>query len=156
MTTTLPLAPKRLWSASRAEWVEKPKKPGKNRTQEEWFQYVGELQHWNFLFEQTTFGFEYKARKKAVEKIKRTGHSETRRARLLEAFIEKVDPLIVFKRDNWICQLCNHPVSKIRDKRLVDIASLDHIIPLSKGGSHSYANTQLAHLSCNIKKGNRI
>ena len=69
------------------------------------------------------------------------------------AFVEKVDPLIVFERNNWICQLCQTPVSKSKNRNLVDIASLDHIIPISKGGEHSYANTQLAHLSCNIRKG---
>jgi 5-methylcytosine-specific restriction endonuclease McrA len=34
--------------------------------------------------------------------------------------------------------------------------SLDHAIPLSKGGSHSYANAQLAHLSCNLLKSDKI
>jgi hypothetical protein len=151
----MPQAPTRLWSASRAEWVEKPKKPKRGSSQEEFFEYQANLLAWNKLFDQTTFGFESNARKNSAQKIKRVGHSETRRARLLEAFVENVDPLIVFNRDKWICKLCDHPVSKIRDKNLVDIASLDHIIPLSKGGSHSYANTQLAHLSCNIRKGNR-
>jgi 5-methylcytosine-specific restriction endonuclease McrA len=33
--------------------------------------------------------------------------------------------------------------------------SLDHVIPISKGGSHTYANTQCAHLLCNIQKNNR-
>lgn len=33
--------------------------------------------------------------------------------------------------------------------------SLDHVIPMSKGGAHSYANTQLAHWLCNVTKGNR-
>jgi 5-methylcytosine-specific restriction endonuclease McrA len=31
-------------------------------------------------------------------------------------------------------------------------ASLDHRIPLSKGGSHTAENTQLAHLACNVRK----
>ena len=64
-----------------------------------------------------------------------------------DAFVENVNPMIVYERDNWICQLCNKSVSKIFDRKIVDIASLDHIIPISKGGEHSYANTQLAHLS---------
>ena len=31
-------------------------------------------------------------------------------------------------------------------------ASLDHIIPLSQGGTHTYNNVQLAHFLCNISK----
>lgn len=154
MTTTLSV-PKKLWSSSRNEWIEKPKKPKKGRSQEEYFEYLGNLQHWNNLLNQTTLGFELDARKKAQQAIVAVRNSETRRSRLKKAFVENVDPMEVFERNNWICQLCNHPVSKIRDKRFIDIASLDHIIPLSKGGEHSYANTQLAHLSCNIRKGNR-
>lgn len=32
-------------------------------------------------------------------------------------------------------------------------ATIDHIVPVSKGGEHSYANTQLAHFRCNTEKG---
>lgn len=32
-------------------------------------------------------------------------------------------------------------------------ASLDHIIPLSRGGHHTADNVQAAHLACNHRKG---
>ena len=31
--------------------------------------------------------------------------------------------------------------------------SIDHVIPLSKGGTHSWDNVKLAHFSCNSAKG---
>lgn len=31
--------------------------------------------------------------------------------------------------------------------------SIDHIVPLSKDGSHTLENLQLAHLQCNVRKG---
>ena len=34
--------------------------------------------------------------------------------------------------------------------------TMDHIIPLSKGGGHSYKNIQLAHFGCNSRKHNKI
>lgn len=34
--------------------------------------------------------------------------------------------------------------------------SIDHIMPLSKGGKHKWSNVQLAHRICNTKKGNSI
>ncbi len=35
-------------------------------------------------------------------------------------------------------------------------ASLDHIIPLSKGGSSKVTNLQLTHMRCNGEKGDTI
>jgi 5-methylcytosine-specific restriction endonuclease McrA len=33
---------------------------------------------------------------------------------------------------------------------------MDHVIPLSKGGSHTKSNTQLACFGCNTLKGDRV
>ena len=35
-------------------------------------------------------------------------------------------------------------------------ATLDHVIPLAKGGAHARANVRCAHLICNLRKGDRI
>ena len=148
--------PKRLWSDTRCEWIEVPKKPKRGASQEELQEYWGIKYHFQALLEKTTWYFEKQEQLRIAESLSKSNASHKRRIRIKEAFIEKVEPMKVFERDNWICKLCNHPVSKLMDKRLVDIASLDHIIPISKGGEHSYANTQLAHVSCNIRKGNRV
>lgn len=34
--------------------------------------------------------------------------------------------------------------------------SVDHVIPLAKGGTHTLGNVVMAHLSCNIRKGSTI
>lgn len=34
--------------------------------------------------------------------------------------------------------------------------SVDHIVPLAKGGLHSWDNVQLAHFKCNTLKGARV
>ncbi len=67
-----------------------------------------------------------------------------------DLFVEDVDPRVVFERDKGICGICREPV---------DVQSnweLDHIIPLSKRGPHSYANIQLAHRRCNRSKGAKV
>ncbi len=62
---------------------------------------------------------------------------------------------IVF-RDMGICQICKQPVD-LESFWLDKLApSLDHIIPLSKGGTHIHENVQLAHRICNIRKGNKF
>lgn len=62
----------------------------------------------------------------------------------------------LMERDNQTCQLCqgiveDHLYERYDPKQ----PSADHIIPLSRGGTHSLDNLQLAHLGCNWSKGNR-
>jgi 5-methylcytosine-specific restriction endonuclease McrA len=79
-----------------------------------------------------------------------------RRARKRGAQTTKVVPIEVFERDQWICGLCGESVDRTLAYPDPHSASLDHRIPLSRGGSHDLENVQLAHLRCNIAKGNRI
>lgn len=68
---------------------------------------------------------------------------------------EPIDRPTIYNHDKWICQLCHEQVDpklKLPDQMC---ASLDHIIPMSRGGPHLYTNVQLAHLLCNMFKGNR-
>lgn len=70
---------------------------------------------------------------------------------------ERVDPVVVFTRDGWRCQLCGAETPKSKmGKREPRAPTVDHIVPLSRGGAHSYQNTQCACLSCNLKKGARM
>lgn len=71
-----------------------------------------------------------------------------RRARERSAFIEAVDRARIYDRDRGKCGICGKAVNR-------EEASVDHIIPLSKGGDHSYVNTRLAHIRCNLARGNR-
>jgi 5-methylcytosine-specific restriction endonuclease McrA len=74
-----------------------------------------------------------------------------RRARERAAFVEDVDPRVVYYRDGGTCWLCWLQVPRVVGDPLSP--SLDHVVPLSKGGEHSYANVRLAHSICNARKG---
>jgi hypothetical protein len=74
----------------------------------------------------------------------------TRRARKLNAFIEAVDRDVVFKRDKGKCGICMKRVSP------TSTWHVDHIIPLSRGGTHCYENVQVAHQHCNQSKHARL
>lgn len=76
-----------------------------------------------------------------------------RRARKAAAFVEDVPLHALLERDGWTCGICEKPIP--RDAVWPDrqSPSLDHVIPLSKGGEHSWANSQASHLSCNARKG---
>lgn len=66
----------------------------------------------------------------------------------------------IYERDEWICQICLEPV----DRTLVyhagvyepGLASLDHILPRSLGGSDDDSNLRLAHWLCNSLRGAAI
>ena len=56
-----------------------------------------------------------------------------------------------------ICAICGQPVNKALKYPDPFCATVDHIIPLSKGGHPSdLSNLQLAHLRCNIQKSNSL
>ena len=52
----------------------------------------------------------------------------------------------VFKRARGVCGVCDKWVQPKH-------ASMDHIVPMIKGGGHIYINIQLTHLICNLRKG---
>jgi 5-methylcytosine-specific restriction endonuclease McrA len=59
---------------------------------------------------------------------------------------------------NDVCQICgllvdDTAIENGHIKRLYP--TIDHIIPLSKGGSHTWDNVRLAHMSCNAGKCDR-
>lgn len=84
-------------------------------------------------------------------------NAHIRRARIKLNGYEIVDPIKVYERDGWTCQLCGEPVKRETTiKRDPHMASLDHIIPIVHGGSHTYNNVQCSHYVCNLRKHDRV
>lgn len=69
------------------------------------------------------------------------GAAETRERR----FIKKQ----LINKQGAYCALCGKPLTRMED------ITLDHIIPLSKGGTTIIDNCQLACLECNQKKADK-
>jgi 5-methylcytosine-specific restriction endonuclease McrA len=51
----------------------------------------------------------------------------------------------VFARDEWTCQYCGSPAE-----------NLDHVVPKSRGGLHTWENVVAACRRCNSRKENRL
>jgi HNH endonuclease len=79
-----------------------------------------------------------------------------RRAALAAVFVEDVSLAVLIRRDRSRCGLCRSLVDAALSWPNPGSASMDHVIPIGLGGEHSYANTQLAHLFCNLSKGCRV
>jgi 5-methylcytosine-specific restriction endonuclease McrA len=73
----------------------------------------------------------------------------TRRAREAGAFVEHVDGAVLWERDGGVCGICSTVISDSFETARFQV---DHIVPLARGGEHSYANTQVAHPECNRRK----
>lgn len=83
----------------------------------------------------------------------RRNHKRKRRAMKRQAYVEPVGLGYLIKRDACICQICHTPVDLTAKAPDPNSPSLDHIVPLAKGGKHSKENCQLAHFLCNAIKG---
>ena len=69
----------------------------------------------------------------------------------------------LYKRDNGICYLCgckcNYEDYIIKNGTIICgdyYPSIEHVIPISKGGTDNWDNIRLAHRKCNNKKGNKL
>lgn len=62
--------------------------------------------------------------------------------------VERISRAYIIERDGGRCHIC-------RKKCKPSEIHLDHLIPLSKGGTHTLENLRVAHAKCNIAKGAR-
>lgn len=59
----------------------------------------------------------------------------------------------IYEEANGICAICGLPVPQLCERNDEWSRTRDHIVPISRNGSHTYSNCQLAHRICNsIKK----
>lgn len=96
--------------------------------------------HWRALYPERAAT--YDARRRAL----------VAQARTAEVFA----PRDVHTRDNWTCKLCLLPIDPKVAWPDPMSPSVDHVIPLSRGGAHAMHNVQSAHLGCNSSKGNSL
>lgn len=86
-----------------------------------------------------------------------------RRSRLDDVIKDKDITLKkLYERDNGVCYICGNVCdwndSEWKDGVFIvgrNYPTIEHLKPLSQGGSHTWNNIRLACLSCNSKKGSR-
>jgi 5-methylcytosine-specific restriction endonuclease McrA len=80
-----------------------------------------------------------------------------RRARELGAVaVDDIDIEIIRVRDGGACWICDEAVDRAAVFPDPLSETTDHVIPISLGGDHTPENIALAHLKCNVAKGNKI
>lgn len=93
----------------------------------------------------------YKRKRKAE-----IGNHRKRARHFNVAYDPTVQATEVFRRDGWKCQGCGCKIKRTiayHPKR----ATIDHIIPMAKGGGHTWDNVQAMCATCNgVKSDNAI
>lgn len=85
------------------------------------------------------------------------GNKHRHRARKYGVTYEPVDPIRVMERDGWRCQECRRSTPKsLRGTFQPRAPEMDHIIPISKGGPHTYLNTRCLCRECNAAKSDQV
>lgn len=87
-----------------------------------------------------------------------------RRKKIQNAMVDKdITVMGLFKRDAGICYLCGERCNTedyvMRGKNFIAgdwYPSIDHVVPLAKGGEHSWNNVRLAHRRCNSLKSDKF
>lgn len=98
-------------------------------------------------------------RNKTARVAAATAQAHIRRARIANGQYERgVTVLALRKRDGDLCHYCQQETVIGRfpkGERPDNMATLEHLLPISRGGSHTFANCVVACWRCNITKGNR-
>lgn len=68
-----------------------------------------------------------------------------RRALIQDSTTEAVNFQQVWKQSEGVCYLCNMPIIEGSEQ-------YDHIVPVSRGGTHTHENIRPTHRSCNARK----
>jgi len=90
---------------------------------------------------------DYQINWRAENLDKLRSNEQRRRALKAEAFDEEVKPEILLELHGSVCYLCGQDVLTLPDKW-----HMEHAIPLSRGGRHSYPNIRVSCADCNLRK----
>src|SRR3989304_10285713 len=75
-----------------------------------------------------------------------TWNAARRAVRLGAGTAEPISRMAIYQRDEGRCHICGRKVSSKK-------FHLDHLVPLSKGGTHTENNVAVAHPRCNMRRG---
>lgn len=83
------------------------------------------------------------------KKAKKNNYARHSIRRRYDVQSEKYDREYIFRLDSYKCYLCNEYVQP-------EDRTIDHIVPLSKGGKDMITNVALTHWNCNYVKRARL
>lgn len=89
---------------------------------------------------------EYQTRPEVRERLRMSQRACQIKRRGVPGGENFIDSLIALELSDGVCGICGDEIEFAADFHT------DHIIPLSRGGTHTYDNVQASHPPCNIRK----
>lgn len=69
---------------------------------------------------------------------------------------DSIDSLTLFNLHAWTCCICMEPINRFVRVPDWNAATIEHIVPISRGGTHTWDNVAPAHYKCNMSKGDSL
>lgn len=91
----------------------------------------------------------YQREWRRVCRVKHVAKENRRRARIARVAVHDVDRLAVILRDGPTCYICDRHLSPHE-------ITLDHVLPIARGGPHSESNLAVCCTPCNSRKRDRL
>ena len=115
-------------------------------------------------FTATSMGKKYCSKRCSDRVQDRTKRARRRMRVKLNGNVDVIELGQLIDRDDNVCYLCNEDCD--RDDYVTTseghfiagetYPSIDHVIPVSKGGTHTWENVRLAHCRCNLIKSDNL
>lgn len=94
---------------------------------------------------------------KRMEHRRRYGATRRIRSAVGDSVVDRSITLIgVMERDNYTCHICGKHIDFSLPCRHKMSATIDHLFPISFGGSHVWDNVSAAHFRCNSRMKNQL
>lgn len=65
---------------------------------------------------------------------------------------KEIKRIEIFERDGWVCHICGKDIDPALKHPDAWSASVDHVVSLANGGTHTRDNMAASHLQCNLRK----
>lgn len=69
---------------------------------------------------------------------------------------DNINALDLFELHGWICWICKKPIDRRLRVPNWGAATIEHKIPICRGGTHTWGNVVPAHYKCNLDKGDSL
>ena len=92
------------------------------------------------------------AKPELYSQLKRKARQVRRARKYNNGPVDKFNDIDVFNRDGWICYVCGEKINQSIKYPDPMCATLEHIVALANGGTHTLDNVSVSHLKCNIEK----
>lgn len=69
---------------------------------------------------------------------------------------DQIDHLTLFELHGWTCVICRKAINRHLRMPNWFAATVEHIVPLAQGGTHTWDNVAPAHYKCNMSKGDSL